>query len=98
MIGLYSDELETYWDNWQNSPFLVDMLVAIILYVKNVVKLAKSWSSLQRLLHKLYEFYNNNSSLDGKKETKILIFGCNKRKLNQEAFWLDNEQIEITYE
>ena len=25
-----------------------------------------------------------------------MIFGCNKRKVNQEAFYLDKDQIEIT--
>ena len=27
-----------------------------------------------------------------------MIFGCNKRKLNQEAFYLDKDHIEITHE
>ena len=31
-------------------------------------------------------------------KTKIMIFGRNKRKLNQEAFYLDKDQIEITHE
>jgi hypothetical protein len=29
---------------------------------------------------------------------KIMIFGCNKRKLNQKAIWLGYDQIEITHE
>ena len=29
---------------------------------------------------------------------KIMIFGRNKRKLNQEAYYLENDQIKITYE
>jgi hypothetical protein len=31
-------------------------------------------------------------------KTKIMIFGHNKRKSNQEAFYLDKDQIEITHE
>ena len=27
-----------------------------------------------------------------------MIFGCNKRKSNQEVFYLDKDQIEITHE
>jgi len=31
-------------------------------------------------------------------KTKIMIYGHNKRKSNQEAFYLDKGQIEITHE
>ena len=31
-------------------------------------------------------------------KTKIMVFGRNKRKLNQEAFYLDKDQIEIIHE
>ena len=30
--------------------------------------------------------------------TKIILFGHNKRKLNQEAFYVNKDQIEITHE
>ena len=43
-----------------------------------------------------YEFCTS-SSLEVKScKTKIMIFGCNKRKLFQEAFYLDTNQLEIT--
>ena len=31
-------------------------------------------------------------------KTKTMIFDCNKRKLNQEAIYLDKDQIEINHE
>jgi len=31
-------------------------------------------------------------------ETKIMIFGCNTKRSNQNAFYLDKDQIEITHE
>ena len=34
---------------------------------------------------------------DNLSKTKIMIFGRNKMKLNQETFYLGNDQIEITH-
>jgi hypothetical protein len=53
---------------------------------------------LQRLLSKLYEFCTF-SSLEVKLcKVGIVIFGRDKRKLNQEAFYLDTNQLDITCE
>ena len=60
--------------------------------------LFKSRACLQRLINKLYELCSSSSLEDILSKTKIMIFGHNKRKSNQEAFHLDKDQIEITHE
>ena len=96
LFGLYIDELENSLDKIDgDSPCLFNTLVVILLYVDIVVLLSNSWTCLQRLLNKLHEFCT--SLEDNLFKTKIMIFGRNKRKLNQEIFYLDNDQIEITH-
>ena len=68
------------------------------LYDDDVVLLSRSSASLQRLLNKLYDFCTSSSLEVILAKTKIMIFGHNKRKLNQEAFYLDKDQIEMTHE
>jgi hypothetical protein len=53
---------------------------------------------LQRLLNKLYNFYTSSSLEAILSKTKSMIFGHNKGKLNQEAFYLDKDPSEITHE
>ena len=53
---------------------------------------------LQRLLSKLYEFCTFSSLEVKLSMAKIMIFGRDKRKLNQEAFYLDMDQLDITRE
>ena len=68
------------------------------MYDDNVVLPSISSTSLKMLLNKLYEFCTSSSFEINLAKTKIMIFGCNKRKLNQEAFYLDKDQIEIIHE
>ena len=53
---------------------------------------------LTKLLNKLFEICTFSSLDVNLSKTKILIFGRNKRKLDQEAFYLGKDQIEITHE
>ena len=73
-------------------------MVAVLLYVEDVVLLCKSGVGLQKLLSKLYEFCTLASLEVNLSKTKIMIFSHNKRKLNQEAFYLDKDPIEINHE
>ena len=85
----YIDELETYLDKIDgDSPCLFDTVVAILLHVDDIVMLSKSGADLQRLLNKLFEFCTSSCLDVNLSKTKIMIFGHNKRKLNQEAFYL----------
>ena len=99
LIGLYIDELKTYLDKIiGDSSCLFNIAVAIVLYDDNIVLLFISRASLQRLLNKLYKFCTSFSLEVNLSKTKIMIFGCNKIKLNQEAFYLDQDPIDITHE
>ena len=99
LFVLYIDELETYLDEIDgDSLCLFYTVVAILLSADDVVMLSKSGAGLQRLLNKLYEFCTSSSLDVNLSKTKIMIFGRNKRKLNQEAFYLGKDQIEITHE
>ena len=85
-FGLYIDELETYLDEIDgDSPCLLNAVVAILLHVDDIVLLSRLGASLQRLLNKPYEFCTSCLEVNLYK-TKIMIFGRNKRNLNQEAF------------
>ena len=73
-------------------------MVVILLYVDDVVLLSKSRVELQRLLSKLHEFCIFFLALKSTYlKLKIVIFGHNKMKLNQEALYLDTDQNEITH-
>jgi hypothetical protein len=96
LFGLYIDELDTYLDG--DSSSLLKIMVAILLYVDDVVELSKLGVGLHRLLNKLYEFSTSSSLEVNVSKTKFIIFGRNKRKSNQEAFYLDKNQIKITHE
>ena len=75
-----------------------NIVVVILLYVDNVVLLFKSKVGLQRLLNKLYEFCTSSSLEVNLSKTNIIIFGHNKRKINQEAIYLNKDPIEVTHE
>ena len=92
LFGMYIDELETYLDEI-NKDF--PCLFAILLYTNDVVLLSKFGVGLQRLLNKLYEFFTSSSIEVTFSKTKIMIFGYNKRKSNQEAIYLDKDPIGI---
>jgi hypothetical protein len=49
-------------------------------------------------MNKLHEICTSSSLEANLSNTKIMIFGHNKRKLNQEAFYVDKDRIEITHE
>ena len=100
LFGLYIDEVETYLDEIDgDSLCLFNIVVVNFLYVDDdVVLLSKSRAGLQELLNKLYEFSTSSSLEINLSKTKIMIFGHNKRKSNQEAFYLDKDPIEITHE
>ena len=69
-----------------------------ILYPNNNIIFSNSWACIHILLNKLYRFCTSSSLEVNLSKTKIAIFGCNKRELNQEVFHLDKDQIEITLE
>jgi hypothetical protein len=48
-------------------------------------------------MNTLHEFLTSSLEVNLSK-TNIMIFDRNKRKSNQEAFYLDKDQIEITHE
>jgi hypothetical protein len=70
----------------------------IVLYDDNIILLFKLRASLQGLLNRLYEFCASCSLEVNLSKTKIMIFACNKIKLNQEAFYLDKDSIDIPHE
>ena len=65
---------------------LFDTMVAILLFVDNINMLSKLGTCLQRLLNKLHEFCTSCSLEVNLSKTKIVIFGCNKRKSNHRHF------------
>ena len=67
-------------------------------YANDVIMLSKSRARLQRLLNKRHDFCTSSNLEVNLSKTKIMILGRNKRKLNQEAFYLDKDQIKITHE
>ena len=84
-------------DQWGFFVF-IQYNINILLYGDNVILLSKPWACLQRLLNELYEHCTSFSLGVNSFKTKSMIFGHNKRKLNQEAFYLDKDRIEITHE
>ena len=54
--------------------------------------------SKPKKLNKLIEFCTSSSLEVKLAMTKIMIFDRNKKKINQKAFYLDKDQIEITHE
>lgn len=71
-------------------------MVVIYFYVDDVLLFFTSKACLQKFLYKLNEtFAFSNLS---RFKIKIVIFGCKKRKLNQDTFYLNNDQIEVTHE
>ena len=57
-------------------------MVAIILYVDDIVMLSKSEACLQRLMNKLYKFCAPYDLEVNVSKIKIMIFGRNKMKSN----------------
>ena len=99
LYGWCIDELETYLDEIDGDyPYLVNIVVAILQYANGAFWLSRLGVGLQRLLNKLNEFCTSSSLEVNSSKTKLMIFGRNKRKWNQEAFYLDKDQIEITRE
>jgi hypothetical protein len=60
----------------------MESIVAILLYVDDVVMLSRSGACLQRLLNKLYEFSTSSSLEVNQAKSKIMVFGHNKWRLN----------------
>ena len=99
LFDLYTDEFEIYLDEINgDSMCLFNTMVTIPLYVDNVVLLSRSCICLKRLLTNYMRFCTSSRLEVKPTMTKIMIFGCNNRKFNQEAFYLDKDQIEITHE
>ena len=99
LFDLYTDEFEIYLDEINgDSMCLFNTMVTIPLYVDNVVMLSRSCICLKRLLTNYMRFCTSSRLEVKPTMTKIMIFGCNNRKFNQEAFYLDKDQIEITHE
>ena len=76
LFNLYIDELETCMDETNGCSSCL-YVVAILLYIDDVVLLSKSWPSLQRVMNKLSKFctllalmwiYLRPKSLDTTKE------------------------------
>ena len=63
-------------------------MIAILSYGDDAILFSKSGACLQRL-NKVCEFGTSSSLEVNLSKTKIMIFGCNKRKLTQEAFYLE---------
>ena len=99
LFNLYDDELETYLDEINgNSLCSFDIVVVILLYADDVVQLSKLGANLPIFLIKLYAFCTSFSLDINLSKTKIMIFGHNKSKSKQEAFYLGMDQIQITHE
>ena len=73
-------------------------MVAILFYVvvDIDVLLSTFGAGLDRLLNKLHEFCTSSSLEVNVYKSRIIIFSCNKRKSNQEVFYLDKDPIEMT--
>ena len=54
-------------------------------------------SSATKTLNKLHEICTSSSLEVNLSKIKIMVFGRNKRKSNQEVFYLENDQIEIMH-
>ena len=88
----YIHKLKTYLDEIdRDSLCLFNTMVAILLYVDDVVLLSRLGANLQRLVNKLYDFFTFSILEVNLAKTKIMIFSHNRRKINQEAFYLDKD-------
>lgn len=67
-------------------------------YVDDVVLHSKFGGGLHILLNKLHEFRTSSSLEVNISKSIIIIFRHNERKLNQKAFYLDKDSIELTRE
>ena len=98
LFGLNIDELEVYLDEIdRDSTCSFNIVVVILLYVDNIVMLSTARAGLQTL-YKLHEFCTSSSLHGNLFKARFMVFGHNKRKLNQEAFYVVIDQIEITHE
>ena len=81
----------------EDSMCLFNTMLAIPLYGDDVVLLLKSRGGLQRCLNKVYEFCTSSSLEVNLLKIKLMIYGRNKRQLNQEAYFIDKDQIKINH-
>ena len=96
LFGLYCTLMNSYLNEINmDSPCLFNTMVAILLFADDVVLLSILGANLQRPLNKLYEYCTSSSLEVNLAKTKVMIFAHNKKKLNQKAFYLEKEQIEI---
>jgi hypothetical protein len=87
LFGLYINELEMYLDKvGGDSLCLCDTVVANLLYVDDAILFSTSRACFQRILNKLYAFCTSSSLDVNLPNTKIMVFGHNKGKLNQETY------------
>ena len=95
-----------HWCNWNifgrdqwGFPLLIwHSVLPFFVMLTIFVLLSRLNAGLQRHLNMLYEFFASSSLEVNLAKIKIMLFGRNKRKLHQEAFYIDNDQIEITHE
>ena len=97
IFNLYIDELETYLDEINGDYFCLFNAILIFFFVLMM------WFYSLNHEHAYKDFWTNYMSFAlllalELSKSFIMIFGHNKRKLNQEVFYLDKDQIEITHE
>jgi hypothetical protein len=91
-ICTYLDKID------EGSLHLFNIVVIILLYASDVAMLLESRVSFQKLLNKLGEFCISCHLVVNLSKTKVMIFGRNRKKLNQGGFYLGNDQIVTTHE
>ena len=82
LFTLYIDEFGTYLDEINGGPLcLFKMVVAILLYVDDIVMISKLGACLLRLLNKLYKFCaSSNLDVDLSKTNSWTLATTNKIK------------------
>ena len=97
LFGLYIDELEDFLMK-SSQPgdgcYLHQVLISILLFVDDVVLLASSPDSLQRLLDGLASFCTQRQLVVNLFKTRVMVFNC--LKTSHLHFFFQGKEVEIT--
>ena len=97
LFGLYIDELEDFLVNSSQPDdgcYLHQVLISILLFVDDVVLLASSPDSLERLLDGLASFCDQRQLVVNLSKTRVMVFNC--LKTSHLHFFFQGQEVEIT--
>lgn len=97
LFGIYIDELETFLRDSSlpsNGGYLHQVLISILLFADDVILLASSAESLQRLLDGLASFCDHRQLSVNLSKTWVMVF--NYLKTSHLHFYFQGHEIEIS--